>query len=157
MTKPLGDRLPERVVRALDGTDLEDKIGTAYLLVSVDGDGLPRVCMLSAGEILAVDDRHLRLALWPKTRTSANLSRGGPVLLCFVERDTVLYIRGAGQPLGRSSRLGVERFDVEVRSIDSDAHPGMPVTQPIAFSIGTDDPKDVARAWRERLDDLRDA
>src|SRR4029450_7350934 len=53
MAKLLGDRLPETVLRAFDGHDLEAKVGPAHLLVTVDPDGTPRPRMLSAGELLA--------------------------------------------------------------------------------------------------------
>ena len=63
MAKSLGDRLPQTVLRAFDGNDLEAKVGPAHLLVTVDPDGSPRPCMLSAGEVLAPDDRRLRVLL----------------------------------------------------------------------------------------------
>ena len=90
MSKPIGERMPTDVLAALDGSDLEAEVGRAYLLVTTDPDGAPRPCMVSAGELLAVDDRRLRVALWPGTRTGSNLARGGPVLLCFVAPGTVL-------------------------------------------------------------------
>lgn len=157
MTKPVGDRLPEQVVRAFDGEDLEAKIGPAYLLLTADPDGSPRPCMLSAGEILAVDDRRIRLALWPKTNTSRNLAAGGPALLCFVAPETVLYVRGRPRSLGPSAATRLERFEIEVDSVESDSHTGMPVTQTITFSVGSADPGEVAQTWRRQLADLRDA
>lgn len=157
MTKQVGDRLPEQVLRTFDGEDLERKIGPAYVLLSVDPDGSPRPCMLSAGEILAVDDRRLRVALWPGTRTSTNLASGGPVLLCFVAPDTVLYVRGRSRTLGASETTRLERFEIEVGSVESDAHAGMPVTQTITFSVGSANPAEVAETWRRQLADLRAA
>src|SRR6187551_3092833 len=77
MSRLLGDTLPDDLVAALDGTGPAGKVGQAYLLVTSDEDGTPRPCMLSAGELLAVDGRRVRLALWSGSRTSANLARGG--------------------------------------------------------------------------------
>jgi len=157
MTEPVGGRLPAAILTAFDGEDLEAKIGLAYLLVTVDPDGAPRPCMLSAGEILAVDDRRLRLALWPGTNTSRNLEAGRPALLCFAAPDTVLYVRGHPRALGASESTGLERFEIEVTSVQSDVHAGMPVTQTISFSIGASDPAEVAAGWRRQLTDLRGA
>jgi len=157
MTKRVSDRLPGSVLEALDGRDLERKIGPTYVLMTVDPDGAPRPCMLSVGEILAPDDRHLRVALWPGTNTSRNLAAGSPALLCFVAPATVLYVRGRPRTLGRSATTRLERFEIEVDAVESDAHAGMPVTGTITFSIGDADPAEVAAAWRSQLEDLRDA
>jgi hypothetical protein len=157
MTKRIGDRLPEEVVRAFDGEDLERKIGPAYVLMTVDADGVPRPCMLSAGEIVATDDRTLRLALWSGTRTSRNLADGRPALLCYVAPGSVLYIRGTPRPLGGSDETRLDLFELPVDGVESDAHAGMPVTQTITFAVGSRDPAEVARAWRRQLEVLRSA
>lgn len=157
MTKPIGDRMPDEVLEAFDGRDLERKMGPAYVLVTVDPSGAPRPCMLSAGEILAVDDRRLRVALWPKTNTVRNLGAGGPVLFCFVAPGTVLYLRGRARSLGQDESTKLERFEIEVESVEADLHAGMPVTQTITFSIGTADPVEVARSWGKQIEALRSA
>lgn len=151
MTRQIGDRLPDEVMRAFDGHDVERKIGVAYLLATVDPEGTPRPCMLSAGEILAPDDRHLRVALWPGTKTTRNLAAGSPVLLCYVAPGTTFYVRGRPRPLGRSAAPRLERFEVDVDSVESDAHPGMPVTSAITFEVGSGDVANVAQSWREQL------
>ncbi|MGH2540820.1 MAG: hypothetical protein ACRDGK_09885 [Actinomycetota bacterium] len=155
MTKPIGDRMPEEVVQAFDGRDLDRKIGPAYVLVTVDPSGAPRPCMLSAGEILAVDDRRLRVALWPKTHTVQNLEAGGPILFCYVAPDTVVYVRGRARSLGQDDATKLVRFEIEVESVESDTHAGMPVTQTITFSIGSADPAEIVRSWDRQVESLR--
>ncbi|HXF36502.1 MAG TPA: pyridoxamine 5'-phosphate oxidase family protein [Actinomycetota bacterium] len=156
MSEPLGDRLPPEILRAFDGEDLERKVGPALLLVTTDEDGTPRPCMLSAGEVLAPDDRRLRVALWPGTRTARNLSRGSRVLLCFVAPGAVLYVKGTARPLGPSASPPLERFEVAVEAVESDRHAGMPVTQGIAFAVEGRDVARVVEAWRRQLAALRD-
>ncbi|HXF74207.1 MAG TPA: hypothetical protein VNO79_16575 [Actinomycetota bacterium] len=155
MSRAVGDRLPREVLEAFDGRDLERKVGPAYLLVTTDEDGTPRPCMLSAGEVLAPDDRRLRVALWAGTRTARNLARGSPALLCFVAPGTVFYVRGTPRPLAPAADL--ERFEIAVSSVESDLHPGMPVTHGIGFAVERDDPAEVVRAWRAQIEALRDA
>jgi hypothetical protein len=154
MAKVLGDRLPETVLRAFDGNDLEAKLGPAHLLVTVDPDGSPRPCMLSAGELLATDDRRLRVLLWAGTGTCRNLAAGGPVLLCYVEGSEVVYVKGDPRPLPRQGRGGLERFEIQVRVVETDRHAGLPVTGGITFGVDGD-PAAVARGWERQLAALR--
>ncbi|HEX9121754.1 MAG TPA: hypothetical protein VF984_00105 [Actinomycetota bacterium] len=154
MTRPVGDRLPPEILAAFDGSDLEGKIGPAYLLVSADPDGAPRPCMLSAGEILARDDRHLRVGLWPGTHTSENLARGAQIVFCFVAPGSVLYVRGPVRRLHATPEAQLARFEIEVGSVESDVHPGMPVTQTITFDVERDR-TEVAESWRRQIEALR--
>jgi hypothetical protein len=155
VSRLVGDTLPAEVLEALDGRDLERKIGPAYLLLTGDEDGLPRPCMLSAGEVLAVDERTLRLALWPGTRTAANLARGSRAVLCFIEPRTVLYVRGSVRPLDDAGGE-LRSFELTVDSVESDGHAGMPVTSGIRFAVERGDPAAVAEAWDRQLAPLRD-
>jgi hypothetical protein len=113
--------------------------------------------MLSAGEILALDDRRLRLALWPGTGTGANLARGGPVLLCYVAPGTVLYVRGTSSALPGSAGSGMEAFEIDVRSVESDSHPGMPVTGGPTFGLEGMDSGRLIERWRSQLAALGEA
>lgn len=151
MSTPVGDRLPPDLVEAFNGDDLEAKIGPGYLFVTSDEDGAPRPCMLSAGEVLATDDRHLRLALWSGSHTSANLSRGAPSLFCYVAEGTVLYVRGTPRALGTVARLQVDCFEIEVSIVESDEHPGMPVHDTIRFTVTGRSAEALVREWQQRL------
>jgi hypothetical protein len=155
MSKLVGDTLPKEILEAFDGESLERKLGPAYILVTSDPDGTPRPCMLSAGEILAVGDRILRFALWPRGSTPANLARGGRALFCYVAPRTVIYVRGHARPLGGADAGGLACFELEVDSVEADDHAGMPVTSGISFAVERGDPADVIDAWRKQLAALR--
>lgn len=142
---------------ALDGTGLAGSVGKAYLLVTSDDDGTPRPCMLSAGELLAVDRRLVRLALWPGSRTSANLARGGRALLCHVAPRTVVYVRGAVRSLDAGPDPELDCFELEVDAVESDEHAGMPVLTGITFSVEGADPAGVVATWERQLALLRAA
>ncbi len=156
MATLIGDTLPAEVLGAFDGQDLERKIGPAYLLLTSDADGLPRPCMLSAGEVLAVDERRLRFALWAGSRTGANLERGGNALFCYIVTNSVLYVRGPVRSLPSGDGANLECFELEVESVESDQHAGMPVTSGIEFAVERGDPVAVVDAWRRQLDLLRE-
>lgn len=157
MSERIGDRMPREIVEALDGADLDSKLGPAHLLVTTDEDGVPRPCMLSAGELLATGERALRIALWSGSNTSKNLSRGEPVLFCYVAPRTVLYVRGRARRLDGGDDAGIDCFELQVESVESDDHPGMPVTSGISFGIEEPEPSQVIEMWRRQLAALRDA
>ena len=157
MSKLIGDTLPDDLVRELDGADLADKVGPAYLLLTSDEDGTPRPCMLSAGETLALDGKRLRFALWRGSRTGANLARGGRALFCHVAPGTVVYVRGPVRALDAGPELNLDCFELAVESVESDDHAGMPVTSGIEFAIERDDPAVVVDAWERQLAGLRAA
>lgn len=154
MSKHLGDRLPQDVVEAFNGERIEEKIGLAYLLVTTDDDGTPRPCMLSAGEILVPDERHIRVALWPGTVTSANLTRGSRILFCYVAPRTVVYAKGRSSALGAAPDSRLERFEITVDAVESDIHVGMPVKQTVMFEVEANDRSKVAADWQRQLESL---
>jgi len=157
MSRLLGDTLPDDLVAALDGTGPAGKVGQAYLLVTSDEDGTPRPCMLSAGELLAVDGRRIRVALWAGSRTSANLARGNRALLCHVAPRTVVYVRGPVRVLDAGPDLDLDCFELEVASVESDEHHGMPVTTGITFAVEGEDRAAVVETWERQLARLRAA
>lgn len=154
MSRDLGNVLPEEVLTAFDGRNIESKIGLAYLLVTTDDDGTPRPCMLSVGELLAPDAQHIRVALWPGTTTSKNLSRGSRVLFCYVAEGSVVYAKGVPRPMGPGPGSKLERFEIAVDKVESDLHQGMPVKETIRFEIQDGDPSDIASQWRSQLESL---
>ena len=155
MSKPLGERLPAEVRRALDGRDLEGKIGPAYLLVSTDEDGTPRPCMLSAGEVLALDEGRIRVALWAGSRTSGNLRRGAPTLFYYLAPGAAVYVKGLPRPLGEP-RGGLERFEISVGVVERDEHEGMPLSQGPAFRLDGPEPASILEWWRRQIESLRE-
>jgi hypothetical protein len=147
----IGDRLPPDLVGALDGTDLEGQVGVAYPLVTVDESGSPRFSMLSAGELLAVDDATIRIGMWPNTRTGVNLAAGRETLLCAVIPGSVRYVRGRAVRLAARPDAGIECFELAVHAVESDSHDGMPVATGITFTTVRPSRAEVLSAWRTTL------
>jgi hypothetical protein len=149
MARIVGDRLPPDLVALFSGADLAARVGLAYPLVTVDDSGAPRLSMLSAGELLAVSDRAVRVGLWPGTGTGANLAAGRAALLCVVEPGSVRYVRGVARRLSGSST--VECFEMAVHTVELDGHDGMPVATGITFDVVGPSRDDVLADWRARL------
>jgi hypothetical protein len=164
MAEVLGDRLPGDLVRALDDEALQDPVQCAYLLVTTDDDGAPRISMVSAGELLACDERTLRVALWRGSRTAHNLGRGGSALLARVIPGSVIYVRAEPARLRAPGpadppAADLECFELTVTSVEADEHVGMPITSGITFQAGAGRPDHAAAvgAWRHQRELLATA
>jgi hypothetical protein len=152
MSGRLATVLPAEIQREFDGRDTGAKSGTAYFLITVDDDGSPRPCMLSAGEILAVDDHTLRIAVWPDSSTAANLRKGSQVVLCYVKPHTVLYVKGRAIRAREGQLLVAE---IGVGEVAADDHPGFAVTEGVRFAY-EGIPAELAAAWSAQLAALRE-
>jgi hypothetical protein len=150
MADLLGDRLPDELVHALDDEALAGEDQPAFLLVTTDESGAPRICMVSAGELLVRDERTLRVALWHGTRTAHNLSRGSTALLATVSPRSVIYVRAEPAPLPVPETANLECFELTVRSVEADIHAGMPVTTGITFRADQPDHATAVAGWRRQ-------
>lgn len=70
-------QLSNELFQLLNGQKLAAKRREAMMLQTVTEDGWPHTAMISAGEILALNDTDVRLALWQGTTTTANITRTG--------------------------------------------------------------------------------
>jgi hypothetical protein len=151
-----GETMPAQCVEALDGRNLERKFGRGYVVMTVDADGAPRPGMLSPGEMLAVDDRTVRIALWTGTRTAGNLRRGSPIVICYVAPKAVFYLKGRPSVvLTPSDDPPVERFEVAIEAVESDAHEGFPVSDGIRFTCEEELRSKWLTQWQSVLNVLR--
>lgn len=157
MSRVIGAELPDEVAETFDGTDLERKLGLGFTLVTVDPDGQARPCMLSAGEVLVVDRRTIRLGLWTGSSTSRNLAAGSPVLFCHVAEGVVFYLRGAAHPLTADPAARLDCFELRVDRVETDSHEGLPVTSGITFAVVDPDPPAVLAMWARQLEVIRAA
>jgi hypothetical protein len=153
MSTILENGLPSRIVALFDGRDVRAQVGAGYLMVTTDPDGKPRPCMLSAGEILAVDRHTIRVALWAGSHTSRNLARDSSVLLCVVDATGVTYVRGtplrlvaeeAGQP-------ELDCYEIHITAVESDEHRGLPIRAGITFAAIRPGPDELAAVWTKQL------
>jgi len=148
--------IPRPLMQRLDGESLEHKVGDTFLLISVGETGWPHVAMLSVGEVLAISERRLRLALWPGSHTTLNLRRTGLATLMAVVPPTTYYLRLRSEPLpdirvGTSQRAVFEAVPTEVLD-DSVAY--AEVTSGIRFTLADRD-RSVAD-WQATVRALRE-
>lgn len=147
-------RLPDHVCASLAGADLERGIGYTIAALTVGEDGWPSVALLSVGEVVAVDPLAVRLALWPGTRTTANLARDGRVTLMLVDQG-VWYVRLQAGPPRRLRVAGHElsAFEARVVGVREDRVTYAVVEHGMSFSL-PDRPAVVAR-WGATVEALK--
>jgi Pyridoxamine 5'-phosphate oxidase len=147
--------ISEELFCFLDGNDLEDKTREAMMLLSVSEDGWPHAAMVSVGEVVALNHEELRIALWPKTHTVANLKRTQQATLVAVHKGKVHYVRLAIKPLPalKDDKHNQERFAAKVVSVKEDTAKYAEITSGIRFDLY--DPESVVRRWTETVSGLK--
>jgi hypothetical protein len=153
--EPAAQTLPESLTRFLDGSDLDQKVGPVFELVTVDEDGWPHVGLLSVGEVLATGPSELRLALWASSTTTANLRRTGRGLLALVHDGGYCKVRVHADPLRDIDSAGrsITTFRASVVDVVDDRVGYATLSGGIAFEL--DDPGPAIRRWTDVVEGMR--
>jgi hypothetical protein len=155
MPRSLGPRLPAEVRALLDGTDLPAREGQTFLLITAPRDGWPHVAMLSVGEVFAPEESEVRLALWPGSQTTQNLTAGELALLMIVTSGAAYYARLRCHRLTDGSIRERPRalFSARVDEVFQDVVDYAEITSGIAFRLP--DRERVLAAWTESVEVMR--
>ncbi len=158
MARSLGFALPPGIAELLDGTDLAARQGLTLLLVTAEPEGWPHVAMLSVGEIVALDPRVLRIALWLDSTTARNLTRTERALLTLVADGSGYNVRvraqrGADLDFGAEGKLA--SFVLRVDEVLEDVAEYATLTSGVRFRLHQ--PDMVLPRWRRTVDALRAA
>jgi hypothetical protein len=156
MARSVGNELPEAIRPLFTGADLEAREGLTFLLLTTTADGWPHLAMISVGEVIAVGERDLRLALWRGSTAAGNLARDGRATLALVHG-------GAGYSLRCSGRQGpdlpiehgrLSYFALRVEDALEDVAPYAVLTSGVTFRLK--EPAEVLPRWRETVAALRE-
>jgi hypothetical protein len=147
--RSLGPALPEHLQQLLSGQQLRDRIGDTFLLLTIDDDGWPHMAMLSVGEVLRVDPRTLRVALWLQSTATHNLERTARGVLACVAYGAGYYVRLTAEresdlDLGVDGRLAC--FKLTVEDVLEDAVDYARLTSGVRFELP--DPDRVVAHWQ---------
>jgi hypothetical protein len=98
MTESLGNNLPKECVSALslERTVRENSI---ILLLTVDEEGFPRVCLLSPYQVICASSHEIFFEVYQRSQTEKNLNRQGESTFVFPESIGLLYVRGRANKL----------------------------------------------------------
>ena len=161
MARELGNALPDLLCELLGGRDLSARMGQAILISTTDAEGWSHPALLSYGEMVAVDARRLRLALYRTSRTSGNLRRNGKLTVCLIGPNMAYYIKAAaGAPQDpMEGFVHLARFEARIESVladqgREDLEPGTRITGGILFDPGRPI-EETLQGWQAVVDGLR--
>lgn len=157
MPRSIGNTLPPHVLTLFTGEDLVEREGLTFLLLTNTPDGWPHLAMLSVGEALATDERHLRLALWPNSTATGNLGASGRATVALVHQEAGYYIRlkaKRGADLNLPSGGHLAFFEGTVEDVQEDVAPYAVLESGVRFRLK--DPNSVLPRWRETVAALRE-
>jgi hypothetical protein len=148
--------LPPAWAALFDGERLADKHADAAILATVDSEGWAHTCFLSAGEVLALDDKRIYIAVWPRSRTAGNLrTQRRAVLLAALDGvvwDARMDVRCCGNGARNDDPLVFEGRIIGVRRHSA---PYAHVKHLVGFTLHDRDA--VIARWSNQIDMLRAA
>ena len=130
----------------------------AILVATVDGEARPHAAMLSYGEVLAVDARTLRIAVYRESITAQNIRERGVVTLCLIAPGSAFYLKARTRELLWGDALA--GFEATLEEVLADeARADMEGTATITSGIGFRVAEAESRlaAWSAQLAALRTA
>ena len=143
--------LPVEMRDLLDGTDLEDKVGETFLLLTVGPNGFPRVALLSVGELYAPSADEVRLALWRNSTTTQSLTTQGRATLGYFSAGNVMYVALEARRVRDADGLAL--FTARVASVRRDEVEFAEILSGVRYRLR--DPASVLPRWRRAIDALR--
>jgi len=157
MSRPLPAAVPP-AVRALLDADPGDPLadGVTLLLLTVRDDGWSHQAMISVGEVVAVGEDALRLAVWPGSTSTHNLRERRRATLTAVIDGVAYTLFLAVEPCGEleTPLAGkLDRFDARVRAASADEAPYATLESGVRFRLKDRD--SVLARWREAREELR--
>ena len=157
MARSVGNQIPDAIRPLFNGENLAAREGLTFLFLTTTADGWPHLALLSVGELLGVDGRRLRAALWPTSTATANLTRTGQVTIALVH-DGVGYSlrcsarRGPDLELDREGQLAF--FELEVQDALEDAVGYATLTSGLTYRLN--EPGKVLPRWQATVQALRE-
>lgn len=124
MSEAVGQTIPEPLHELLDWDQLGEYEGFTLLLLTVRADRWPHLTILSLGEVVALDDRHARLALGQRSTAVRCMTRRGRATLAGVVGNEsrslrLLVYRPGDVPISDAITLARLAASAELATSDS--------------------------------------
>ena len=156
MSKFLGNALPDDLYQRLAGNHLQASAEKAILICTVDADGWPHPAILSYFEVIAKDERNVRLATYKDSSTTNNMRLNGKLTILIIDERVAYYIKGTVGELARemscsphNSKLNLRVEQVLADEANEEFEPGVYITSGVIYKR----PAELLQA-REMLKEL---
>jgi len=119
MSRPVGGRLPQAALDALDG-------GRLVVVATVDGEGWPYTMVMNWAA--ARDPETIRLSVDRRTRTLENIRRNGRVMLEVLSDGVIVGVRGRARIIQEEmahAPVPSAMVEVAIESVKDDLIPGV--------------------------------
>src|SRR5262245_48537647 len=116
MSRGLGPRLPAAIRERLSQADLASRLGRAVPVITVEADGRPHPMRCSYLELLAVDERTVRVVIAAMGRSASNLAERRVATLLLVEAGLTVYVKCRANRTGHAAG-DLVRFDLVVEDV----------------------------------------
>ncbi|SDB97301.1 pyridoxamine 5'-phosphate oxidase family protein [Shouchella lonarensis] len=143
--------LPPPVRAFLNGEDLQEKQHDAMLFVTVGADGFPYKAMLSVGEVVALDESSLRMAIWTGTQSEKNALTAKKATLMFVWEQVAYDIRLQLERIATLEQLTL--FAGEVISVKADKAPYAVLDSGVRYTLHK--PGEALVRWERVIAQMR--
>lgn len=117
---------------------LEDAEGLTLLLLTVGDQGWPHLAMLSVGELVVVGATSLRVALWPGSTASKNLTPRGCATLALVHDGVSFTCRLSAWSIGTLDMPeagSLSAFEANVEETRADSAPYAVLESGVRFRL----------------------
>lgn len=131
MSESIGDVIPPPLRFEMGKEGKPGEPVHAFLLVSVDEGGCPRVAILAPSEVKALDEHRMAVSVQAGTHTARNMKRGSDVLVWCVLNAAAYSLCGAAEPVGEKERFAT--FHVTVRDVLRDFYSSAPMISGATF------------------------
>ncbi|XRQ06960.1 hypothetical protein ACN3XK_62240 [Actinomadura welshii] len=106
---------PDVLATSIDAIRSSQARQRPIVMITCAADGLPWVCVPDWGELRVIEDRCLRVAIWPDDPTVDDLDRGEPVLLVVTGSPDVHLIRATARRLADAAMVWAH-YDLTITS-----------------------------------------
>ena len=132
--------MPDDLYRRLRGDDLSAYAQKVIPICTLDANGWPHPALLSYFEVVAKDQRNIRLATYKDSTTTSNMRRNGKLTILIIDERVAYYIKGNVEELQpemncstHNSKLNLEVEQVLADEADEQFEPGAYVSGGVTY------------------------
>ena len=151
MTRSARAALSPALVARLSQHDLEQRLGVALPLVTLDAAGRPHPMLVSYLELRAYDGRTIGLVIQAESGSARNLAERRLATLLIVEPDAIVYVKlralDGPLPVPGAEEFGLGYFLLEVEQVLEDSAAAWEAGMRVSGTITYEPPPALAEPW----------